>query len=148
MLNIKTLAASLLMLLPGLLHAEAPIPFNQWVNKNPNWSKDRKEIGYALTRCGSLFFTVGSYMEQNAASKEILARAQDAKIRGTMLSVAATPLNKENGLTADFLEQRTAALMKGYMDLIISNRAIHNNLFHGQILEDYQFCRTVEATLK
>ena len=149
-MNKKTLVFALAFLATSLVSAQPSslVPFESWQKKNLNWAGDPSELAYVSVRCSAIYFVIGTIFAE-------LGRTQDQKLKGndlTSRSVRLTFLGSKIGETVGWDSQRSLQRFEAntdlYMKIITLNRVNHNNMFHGFVEGDYQFCLDFEQIIK
>lgn len=145
----KSIPALLLVLLVSITsaHAEKLKPFNDWTKETPRWQNDKSEIAYALTRCGTLYSTIGVYFLANSTKTEDKLNGENLVKKGRELNMAGIQLSMSNGMSIDAATNRNKKLFEIYVDDVKSNKAINNNVFYGNTGKDFEFCLELDETL-
>ena len=122
-------------------------PFESWQIKNPNWAGDKSELAYVATRCSALFGVVGSVFSNLGKTADDNAKAVDIISRSMLLSMFGFKMAETVGWSNEKSGQRFQKNADLYQRVITSNRTVHNNMFHGFVEGDYQFCLDFEQII-
>ena len=141
----RSLAFAAGVIFSSSLHASDLVPFDVWNKENPNWQIRELDSAYVFTRCGALIFSIGVFLERNSDGGKSTGISRSNIQRESNLSLRAIPLYKKNGVTGEFVEMRTKALMNAYFGMMQENAVIHNRFLYGFTLSDLKFCEEVES---
>ena len=123
----------LLFLIPNLVTAES---IQDYLDNNPKWSEETKEIIYLTTRCSGILQVVGQHrivVGDQEYGPVLLELGRDLGLRSGQLAL-------DEGLSEDNIKERMIYWMKRYADDSISNTDNYNNIFFGDFGDDFQFC--------
>jgi hypothetical protein len=120
--------------------AEKLKPFSDWIKETQGWQNDKSEIAYALTRCGTLYSTIGVYFIANSTKNEDKLNGENLVKKGRELNTTGIQLSMSNGMSIDAATNRNKKLFEIYVDDVKSNKAINNNVFYGNTGKDFEFC--------
>ena len=123
----------LLFLIPNLVTAES---IQDYLDNNPKWSEETKEIIYLTTRCSGILQVVGQHrivVGDQEYGPVLLELGRDLGLRSGQLAL-------DEGLSEDNIKERMIYWMKRYADDSISNVDNYNNIFFGDFGDDFQFC--------
>lgn len=122
-------------------------PFSDWVQNRPNWDMDPTEISYAATRCGVLLAVIGKTFETNPSKAEDVTQGRQLVERGHSLAIFGGVIANNTGMTRANQNNRYKLLLEAYAETTKRNRAMHNNMFHGHIEDDLNFCIDLERKI-
>lgn len=114
-------------------------PFSSYIKDRPEWYKDDSEVAYVSTRCGVLFTAIGGIFQNDLNSEAAKKRGLEITNRGTYLLELGHVMSEKIGGIKNF-EYSGKLLFKAYGEAIRANRALHNNMLHGLIRSDFEFC--------
>ena len=123
----------LLFLIPNLVTAES---IQDYLDNNPKWSEETKEIIYLTTRCSGILQVVGQHrivVGDQEYGPVLLELGRDLGLRSGQLAL-------ESGLSMENIKERMIYWMKRYADDSISNTDNYNNIFVGDFADDFAFC--------
>lgn len=120
--------------------AEKIKPFSDWTKDTPRWQNDKSEIAYALTRCGTLFSTIGVYFVANSSKAEDKENGDNLVAKGKQLNMAGIQLAMSNGMSIDAATNRNKKLFEIYVEDVKTNKSINNDIFYGNTGKDFDFC--------
>jgi hypothetical protein len=123
----------LLFLIPNLVTAES---IQDYLDNNPKWSEETKEIIYLTTRCSGILQVVGQHrivVGDQEYGPVLLELGRDLGLRSGQLAL-------ESGLSMENIKERMIYWMKRYADDSISNTDNYNNIFVGDFADDFTFC--------
>ena len=123
----------LLFLIPNLVTAES---IQDYLDNNPKWSEETKEIIYLPTRCSGILQVVGQHqivIGDQEYGPVLLELGRNLGLRSGQLAL-------DEGLSEDNIKERMIYWMKRYADDSISNTDNYNNIFFGDVGDDVQFC--------
>ena len=126
----------LLFLIPNLVTAES---IQDYLDNNPKWSEETKEIIYLTTRCSGILQVVGQHrieVGDQEYGPVLLELGRDLGLRSGQLAL-------ESGLSMENIKERMIYWMKRYADDSISNTDNYNNIFVGDFADDFTFCGTL-----
>ena len=126
----------LLFLIPNLVTAES---IQDYLDNNPKWSEETKEIIYLTTRCSGILQVVGQHrieVGDQEYGPVLLELGRDLGLRSGQLAL-------ESGLSMENIKERMIYWMKRYADESISNTDNYNNIFVGDFADDFTFCGTL-----
>jgi len=123
-------------------------PFESWQIKNPNWYGDSSEIAYVATRCSALYGIVGIVFSNLGKTADDKAKGTDIVSRSMLLNMFGFKMGETVGWSNEKSSQRFQKNADLYQQIISSNRTTHNNMFHGFVQGDYQFCLDFEQIIK
>ena len=126
----------LLFLIPNLVTAES---IQDYLDNNPKWSEETKEIIYLTTRCSGILQVVGQHrivVGDQEYGPVLLELGRDLGLRSGQLAL-------DEGLSEDNIKERMIYWMKRYADDSISNTDNYNNIFVGDFADDFTFCGTL-----
>jgi hypothetical protein len=123
-------------------------PLIEWSKSRPNWSKDATEYAYLGTRCGALYSPIGSVFFEYAKNTKEKETGEDLRNRGRQLSLFGFQMASDQGWSTENIMERYRAITEIYFKTISSNRVVHNNMFHGFIKDDFQFCVDFEKAVR
>ena len=126
----------LLFLIPNLVTAES---IQDYLDNNPKWSEETKEIIYLTTRCSGILQVVGQHrivVGDQEYGPVLLELGRDLGLRSGQLAL-------DEGLSEDNIKERMIYWMKRYADESISNTDNYNNIFVGDFADDFTFCGTL-----
>ena len=126
----------LLFFLPNLVTAES---IQDYLDNNPKWSEETKEIIYLTTRCSGILQVVGQHrieVGDQEYGPVLLELGRDLGLRSGQLAL-------ESGLSMENIKERMIYWMKRYADDSISNTDNYNNIFVGDFADDFTFCGTL-----
>ena len=126
----------LLFLIPNLVTAES---IQDYLDNNPKWSEETKEIIYLTTRCSGILQVVGQHrivVGDQEYGPVLLELGRDLGLRSCQLAL-------DEGLSEDNIKERMIYWMKRYADDSISNTDNYNNIFVGDFADDFTFCGTL-----
>ena len=126
----------LLFLIPNLVTAES---IQDYLDNNPKWSEETKEIIYLTTRCSGILQVVGQHrivVGDQEYGPVLLELGRDLGLRSGQLAL-------ELGLSMENIKERMIYWMKRYADDSISNTDNYNNIFVGDFADDFTFCGTL-----
>ena len=131
----------LLFLIPNLVSAES---IQDYLDNNPRWSEEIKEIIYLTTRCSGIVQVVGQHriaVGDTELGPVILEDGRDLGLRSALLA-------KDEGLSEDNIKDRMIYWMEKYAEDSISNTDNYNNIFVGDFADDFTFCYQLVAAMK
>ena len=131
----------LLFLIPNLVTAES---IQDYLDNNPRWSEEIKEIIYLTTRCSGIVQVVGQHritVGDAELGPVILEEGRDLGLRSAQLAL-------DEGLSEDNIKDRMIYWMKRYAEDSISNTDNYNNIFVGDFADDFTFCYQLVAAMK
>ncbi len=136
------LAVSALLLLSSYSMAQPTRlePIESWQSRRPNWLDDTTELSYVATRCAALYGVIGAVFTTKGATEDDKKRGADTVVRSMKLMYVGSLLAREVGGTDEQFARRYRGISEQYGEVVSSNRAIHNNMFHGFIEYDWRFC--------
>ncbi len=145
----KSILALLLLLLgvSTTASAEKLKPFSDWIKETQGWQSDKSEVAYALTRCGTLYSTIGVYFVANSTKPEDKTNGENLIVMGRELNMTGIQLAMNNGMSIDAATNRNKKLFEIYVEDIKLNKAVNNNIFYGNTGKDFEFCLEVVTTL-
>lgn len=146
--NILLVLLALAILSSPISYAEELEPFESWIQKRPDWSSDVTEFAYATTRCGTLFLVIGGVFVENPASQENVKQGNELRGRGFALQMFGSRIAESKGMNQESQLERAKLLYKSYAERIVTNRRLHNNMFHGWMLGDFKFCTDLEKNIR
>jgi hypothetical protein len=114
-------------------------PFSSYIKDRPEWYKDDSEVAYVSTRCGVLLTAIGGIFQNDINSETSKKTGLEIVSRGTYLLELGRVMSEKIGGIKNF-EYRGQLLFKTYGEAIRANRALHNNMLHGFIHSDFEFC--------
>ena len=126
----------ILFLIPNLVTAES---IQDYLDNNPKWSEETKEIIYLTTRCSGILQVVGQHrieVGDQEYGPVLLELGRDLGLRSGQLAL-------DEGLSEDNIKERMIYWMKRYADDSISNTDNYNNIFVGDFADDFTFCGTL-----
>lgn len=65
-----------------------------------------------------------------------------------MLTMFGNEFAKDTGMSKAVAQRRLNLIMDAYQQVVVQNRSLHNNMFHGFIQEDFSFCNDFERLVK
>ena len=131
----------LLFLIPNLVTAES---IQDYLDNNPKWSEETKEIIYLTTRCSGILQVVGQHrivVGDQEYGPVLLELGRDLGLRSGQLAL-------DEGLSEDNIKDRMIYWMKKYAEDSISNTDNYNNIFVGDFADDFTFCYQLVAAVK
>ena len=131
----------LLFLIPNLVTAES---IQDYLDNNPRWSEEIKEIIYLTTRCSGILQVVGQHrivVGDAELGSVLLEDGRDLGLRSAQLAL-------DSGLSEDNIKDRMIYWMKKYAEDSISNTDNYNNIFVGDFADDFTFCYQLVAAMK
>ncbi|MFZ4986657.1 MAG: hypothetical protein ACOYLF_14455 [Blastocatellia bacterium] len=123
-------------------------PLESWERVRPNWASDQSEVAYLASRCGVLYGAVGAVFRNSGRTADDKAQGTDVTGRGFQLIMLGNELAQEAGWSQENLTQRIRSISDSYLQVISSNRTVHNNMFHGFVGKDWTICTDFEKTLR
>jgi hypothetical protein len=123
-------------------------PFESWQKKNLNWAGDPSELAYVSVRCSALYLVIGTVFAELGRKPDQKAKGNDIKSRSVALTLFGSTMGETVGWSTQRSLQRFEANTDLYMKIITSNRVNHNNMFHGFVEGDYQFCLDFEQIIR
>ena len=123
----------LLFLIPNLVTAES---IQDYLDNNPKWSEETKEIIYLTTRCSGILQVVGQHrieVGDQEYGPVLLELGRDLGLQSGQLAL-------ESGVSMENIKERMIYWMKRYADDSISNTDNYNNIFVGDFADDFTFC--------
>jgi hypothetical protein len=123
-------------------------PLESWAKARPNWGSDRSEAGYLATRCGALYGVVAAVFRNYGRSAEDKEMSADVTGRGLQLMVFGNELAGDVGWSQEHLSQRIRSIFDAYLQVVSSNRTVHNNMFHGFVEKDWTICNDFEKAVR
>ncbi len=123
-------------------------PIEKWEKRHSNWASDQSELGYISARCGALYGVIGATFRNFGGRPEDAQKGSEIIVRGLLLTIFGNQFSERIGWTKERLEQRFKDVSDKYLEVVSSNRTIHNNMFHGFVEGDWKFCIELEAMLK
>jgi hypothetical protein len=136
------LASALVTCFLSVGHAAEIESLNDRFKTIPNWSKDPSEVGYVLARCGVLLLLISEVFKSDTREKDdmVSIATQNAK-KARELVAQGFEISRSVGASQSLLDRRVQQLFSSYRDQIVRNRAVHNNIFHGIVGQDFVLCR-------
>lgn len=123
-------------------------PFGEWAKSRPNWSRDSSEVAYVASRCGALYSPIGSVFSENGRTNKDKESGEDLIGRGMQLSLFGLQMARDKGWSTEKIMERHKGIAEVYFKIIATNRTVHNNMFHGFIKDDFQFCTDFERIVR
>jgi hypothetical protein len=122
-------------------------PFESWQKKNLNWAGDPSELAYVSVRCSALYLVIGTIFAELGRKPYEKEKGNDIKSRSVTLTLFGSTMGEAVGWSTKRSLQRFEANSDLYMKIITTNRVNHNNMFHGFVEGDYQFCLDFEQII-
>jgi hypothetical protein len=115
---------------------------NNRLENNANWIEDKTEVGYITLRCGILLRLIAdAFLSDTRRIDAIVKQAEFMKKRSIDIMDVGITISKGVGLSSELIDIRATELSKVYLQQLVSNRALHNNIFADLIGQDFSFCR-------
>ncbi len=143
----RVIALFLLSIYGSSVIAQQLVPFDTWKTTRGNWFEDPTEISYVGARCNALMAMVGGYFLMNPGKQEDVKTGQGVVDRGKAFLFVSLFLGTgaRGGMSSEAFTSRQLLLTQTYSNKIIENKRLHNNIFESPILEDFNFCVSVES---
>jgi hypothetical protein len=119
---------------------ESLTPFKIWQQSRGEWEKDPTEVAYVVFRCGTIFDVIGRVFIENGATLEHKANGNRMVERATALLSTGSFLSLNTGMSETRILERAKSFFEIYHRLIVENRRLHNDMFNGQVGQDFDFC--------
>lgn len=115
---------------------------NSRIANSTNWTEDKTEVGYITLRCGILLRLISdAFLSDTRRIDTIVRQAEFIKRRSFDIMEEGVTISKGAGLSSQLIEMRVHELSKVYLQQLVSNRALHNNIFTGVVGDDFNFCK-------
>ncbi len=143
MLNRKLFFPLLLLILAPLSQGgneQSLTPFESWQQSRSEWEKDPTEVAYVVFRCGAIFDVIGRVFVENGVTPEHKANGRGLAERANGLLSTGSFLSFNVGMSEARILERAKAFFEIYTRLVVNNRRLHNDMFNGQVGQDFDFC--------
>ena len=136
----KNLMYLVLLILSLPAESATLIPLENYVLERPRWQEDISELAYIGTRCDCLYTVIGNWAVENGRAKtksygkELLSTSEIFRNVSTSLSVA-TNMNQTS------IEKRFEEIINIYVNTVVDNKRLNNNVFEGYVGKDIEFCK-------
>jgi hypothetical protein len=124
----------------ALANAQQLTPFDQWERDTPKWTEDLTEVVYVAGRCASISHTLGMYISQEGNKPEDVAMGKKFIDAGNTFTTVSLEIGKNLGMSNQFIYDRHEALTKVYVQKLVENKKMHNQIFVGDFAIDFKFC--------
>ena len=136
----KILLIVLFSIFPIIATAQLLIPLDQWERNTPKWNEDLTEVVYVAARCASINHTVGYYISQEGNKSEDIEFGRKFIEAGNTFVTVSLEIGKNLGMSDKFIYDRHEALTKVYVQKMVENKKMLNQIFSGDFGIDFKFC--------
>jgi hypothetical protein len=91
-------------------------------------------------RCASINHTVGYYISQEGNRPEDVALGKKFIDSGNTFAAVSLEVGKNLGMSDKFIYDRHEALAKVYVQKLVENKKMLNQIFVGDFAVDFKFC--------
>ncbi len=128
------------LILPVIGNSQPLVPLDQWELNTPKWKEDLTEVAYVAGRCASINHTVGYYTSQEGnKQKDIELGGKFIEVGNTFTNVSLE-IGISLGMSDKFIYDRHEALTKVYVQKLVENKKMFNQIFTGDFGIDFKFC--------
>ena len=136
----KKLLIIFFSILPAIGNAQILVPFDQWERNTPKWKEDLTEVAYVAGRCASINHTVGYYISQEGNKPENTEFGGKFIEAGNTFTTVSLEIGMNLGMSYKFIYDRHEALTKVYVQKLVENKKMLNQIFAGDFGIDFKFC--------
>ena len=137
--NMKKILIFIALALPLSVLSQL-IPLSKWDESNRRWRSDISEVAYISTRCASNFDLVGNYFVEKGVNEKQRASGNTYKQYADKYISVALKTSKITNMDEKAVMDRYKSFLDFYLVQITENKKIHNNIFMGIFLDDFDFC--------
>jgi hypothetical protein len=123
----------------GLMGSQL-IPLSKWDEPDRNWRGDISEVAYVSTRCGCNFDLVGNYFVEKGTNAEQRNSGENYKMLANKYMSVALKTSKITNMDEKAIFDRYKSFLNVYVSETAENKKIHNSIFVGFFLIDFDFC--------
>lgn len=145
---IKTLVIVLFSIFPTIAASQLLIPLDQWERNTPNWNEDLTEVVYVAARCASINHTVGYYISQEGNKSQNIELGKKFIEAGNTFTTVSLEIGINLGMSDKFIYDRHEALSKVYVQKMVENKKMLNQIFAGDFGVDFKFCVAKHSLFK
>jgi hypothetical protein len=131
----------LLLLLTPLCAMSQLISLAKMDEEKKNWQSDVSEIAYVATRCASNFDIVGNYFIDRGINAKQKADGEAFKTYADKYMSIGYKTSKLTNMDNKAILERYKSFLDINLKFATENKKLHNNIFMGIFLEDFEFCR-------
>ena len=144
----KILLIVLFSIVPTIATAQLLIPFDQWERNTPKWNEDLTEVVYVAARCASINHTVGYYISQEGNKSQDIELGKKFIEAGNTFTTVSLEIGINLGMSDKFIYDRHEALSKVYVQKMVENKKMLNQMFAGDFGVDFKFCAAKHSFFK
>ena len=137
-----------LSIFPAIASAQLIIPLDQWERNTPKWTEDLTEVAYVAGRCASINHTVGYYISQEGNKPENADFGRKFIEAGNTFTTVSIKIGKKLGMSDKFIYDRHEAMTKVYVQKMVENKKMLNQIFSGDFAIDFKFCIAQHSLFK
>ena len=136
----KKLLIIFFSILPAIGNAQILVPFDQWERNTPKWKEDLTEVAYVAGRCASINHTLGYYISQEGNKPENTEFGGKFIEAGNTFTTVSLEIGINLGMSDKFIYDRHEALTKVYVQKLVENKKMLNQIFACDFGIDFKFC--------
>lgn len=110
-------------------------------DEKTNWQNDVSEIAYVATRCASNFDIVGHYFIDRGISAKQKSDGEIFKSYADKFMSIGYKASKLSNMDNKAVLDRYKAFLDINTKVATENKKLHNNIFMGVFLDDFEFCK-------
>jgi hypothetical protein len=130
-----------LMLLTPLCVQSQLSALSKWDEEKKNWQSDVSEVAYVATRCASNFDIVGHYFIDRGINAKQKADGEAFKGFADRFMSIGYKTSKLTNMDNKAILERYQSFLEINTKLASENKKLHNNIFMGMFLQDFEFCQ-------
>ena len=116
------------------------IPLSKWDEPNRKWQADISEVAYISTRCASNFDLVGNYFVEKGTNDQQRSNGKTYTQYANKYMSVSLKTSKISNMDEKAILDRYKSFLDIYLAQVAENKRIHNNIFMGIFLDDFDFC--------
>ena len=132
---------SLLLLYAPFCAVSQLTPLSKWDAEKKNWQSDVSEVAYVATRCASNFDIVGHYFIDRGINAKQKTDGEAFKVFADKFMSIGYKTSKLTNMDNNAILERYKSFLDINTKLAADNKKLHNNIFMGTFLQDFEFCQ-------